>query len=236
MGELIKDISKLQEEVKSAKLAQDTEIKDLREKVTDDLKSEIAESLEEDVRTMIADMIATEVEEEMAEWGSQPSVSSLVTALERMVNANQKLVDASTIQLNNSQSRHANSKVDIPDDLNTPLHKIKRRDNTISELFPDSLRVLFSYDDNQLVGLLREYDLNPLTKHSENLNRFLTFIGVNVSVPDQLVDFVEEEQPPAYPTRDTAGYQDERTQRLSTRRRSSASEKSAGTSWYYPFG
>jgi len=29
----------------------------------------------------------------------------------------------------------------------------------------------------QLVRLIKEYDLQPLDKHSENLNRFLIFIG-----------------------------------------------------------
>lgn len=51
---------------------------------------------------MIAEVVVAEVEEEMADWGSQPGVPALVNALERMANTNKKLVDATAIQLNNS--------------------------------------------------------------------------------------------------------------------------------------
>ena len=75
-------------------------------------------------------------------------------------------------------------------------------DGRVSELFPASLRVLFSYDGGQrclitvrtkhinnppaaqLSQLLAEYNLHLLEKHSENLNRFLIFIGT--SPPSQL--------------------------------------------------
>jgi len=227
MDDLTYDISKLQEEVNSIKLAQDAQIKELRVKVTKDLKDEIAEALEEDVGAVITEAIAKEVEEEMVNWGTQPGVSAFVRALEKMVKENEEESKASKIQLDNSVSRHANSTIDIPDDLNRPLRKIKRRDDSVCEQFPESVGALFSYDGDQLASLLKGYNLQLLSKHSENLNRFLTFIGVTASVPDQLVDFVEE-QPPAYPAKDIGGY--ERIQR-STRRRSSASEKSAG-GWY----
>lgn len=80
-------------------------------------------------------------------------------------------------------------------DLNAKLKPIKRPDGGVSELFPETLRELFSHDgkqhrlamdsamriDNpqgeQLFRLVKEHELRPLETHSENLSRFLIFIG-----------------------------------------------------------
>jgi len=93
------------------------------------------------------------------------------------------------------RSRHANSTLDVQDDFDVRLRPIKRRDGGVSELFPISLRELFSYDGMQrcsvmdlarrinttkaekLVRLMKWHNLRPLGKPSENLNRFLIFIG-----------------------------------------------------------
>lgn len=102
-----------------------------------------------------------------------------------------------------SLARYANSTIDIPDDLNRPLREIKCQDGVVGELFPQSVGVLFSYDgrprhlitfredinpppDNKLLKLLNEYRLRPLPKHSENLNRFLTFIGTSPPVQSHI--------------------------------------------------
>lgn len=81
------------------------------------------------------------------------------------------------------------------DDFNVKLKPIKRRDGSISELFPANLRELFSCDGKQhcpvmdfvarinnpkadrVFQLIKEHNLRPLEKHSENLSRFLSFIG-----------------------------------------------------------
>ena len=101
-------------------------------------------------------------------------------------------------------SRHANSTLDIETDFNAKLKPIKHKDGHVSEIFPKTLRELFSYDgkhrrpvmdlmmggDNlqaeQLVWLIREYGLHPLERHSENLNRFLIFLGEPRSTQHQL--------------------------------------------------
>ena len=93
-------------------------------------------------------------------------------------------------------SRHANSTLDIQDDFSTNLEVIRRQDGYISEHFPMNLRELFSYDGKQyhpiwmirtsrankpqasrLVEMIEGYGLQPLDKHTENLTRFLIFIG-----------------------------------------------------------
>lgn len=232
-GELLQDISKLQDMVKRTKIAQDNQIKDLREEVASNVKKDITKMLEDEISVIIKDSIAAQVEVEMADWGNKPRVPKLVNALEAMVETNNILLEDGRNQLENSLARHANSTIEIQGDFNTTLKQIKRKDGRVSELFPASLRYLFSYEAAKLIRLLEEYDLHPLEKHNENLNRFLIFIGVNISVPDQLVEFMEE-QLPAYPLGNTAGFRDEKTER-STRRRSSASERGGNTAWYNVF-
>ena len=46
--------------------------------------------------------------------------------------------------------------------------------------------VLTTPQAEQLLQLMKEHDLNPLDKHSENLNRFLLFIGKPRSTRYQL--------------------------------------------------
>ena len=46
-------------------------------------------------------------------------------------------------------ARHANATIDIQDDFNTTLKQIKHKDGFVSEMFPTSLRDLFSYDGMQ---------------------------------------------------------------------------------------
>ena len=48
------------------------------------------------------------------------------------------------------QSRHANSTLDVQTDFGANLKPIKRQDGSVSELFPGSLRELFSLDSKDI--------------------------------------------------------------------------------------
>jgi len=63
---------------------------------------------------------------------------------------------------------------------------------------PQNLKELFSYDEKRLLKLFDDYGLLKLNTHLENLNRFLAFIGLRFSIPEQSLDFLD--QPPAYPS------------------------------------
>ena len=109
-----------------------------------------------------------------------------------------------SISISLRRSRHANSEIGIPDDLDTPLEKIKHIDGKISELFPATVGELLTYDRRQcypitvrgkhtntskavkLTRLLEEYHLRPLEKYNENFNRFLIFIGTPPAARYQL--------------------------------------------------
>lgn len=51
---------------------------------------------------MIKEVVAEEVEEEMAGWGSQPNVSAFVNSLRKIVQENDELCKPTEIQLDNS--------------------------------------------------------------------------------------------------------------------------------------
>jgi len=99
-----------------------------------------------------------------------------------------------------SRSRHDNSTFDEQADFETSLSKIKLPDGRVSKAFPRTLKDLFSYDEHQLLQLFDDYGLRKLNTHLENLNRFLAFIGLRFSIPEQPTDFLGE--PPAYPSPD----------------------------------
>ncbi|KAF9648760.1 hypothetical protein BDM02DRAFT_3186864 [Thelephora ganbajun] len=202
LKDLLQAISKLGEDVNKVKLVQNAKIKAIRDEAKEDIKNQFACSMENEIQSFIMDTIATQVKKEMDEWSSKDDIKEFVGALPNMVNENNVLLRETRIHFENSRSRHANSTLDIRDDFSASLKAIKCQHGHVSELFPKSLRELFSYDDERLVQLIKDHNLCPLDKYNENLSRFLVFIGMNASIPDQVIDFMEE-KPPAYPLGNT---------------------------------
>lgn len=233
---LLKDVSELQAEVTDLKLAQNDKFEEIRNGIRDNTMEEIAKMLKGDIDTMIAGSVAEHVEKEMAIWATESDTENLSMELECAIEANNAILEDGKTQLENSQSRYANSTFDILDDFNKSLTPLKRHDGCVSELFPASLRLLFAYSSTKLLRLLEEYNLHALDRPAENLNRFLIFIGINACIPEQLVDALEEEHPPAYPHGSIPCSLRE-SDRKSSRRYSSASEKSSNAFvWSSIFG
>ena len=103
------------------------------------------------------------------------------------------------------QSRHENSILDLQDlDLDVKLSTIQCPNGHVSTEFPRTLNELLSYDctwylpvvdfkmfvykprGEKLTKLLKEYHLLPLKQHTENLNRFLAFVGKFQSAANKL--------------------------------------------------
>jgi len=194
---LLREISKLGEEVDKVKLDQASQVKAIQDDVKKNTKNQILESVGATIQSLIADEVAAQTKAKMEEWARKPKAVEFVNDLQGTASGNIVTLGEARITLDNSLSRHANSTLDIQDDFSTNLKIIRRKDGYISEHFPMNLRELFSYDAPRLVELIEGYDLNPLDKHTENLTRFLIFIGVNQTIPDQLVN-VSDERPPAY--------------------------------------
>ncbi|KAF9790612.1 hypothetical protein BJ322DRAFT_1037371 [Thelephora terrestris] len=177
IGELRQDISTLQAEVEHTKLAQNNRIDEILDEVKNDTKDEIAKRLEGDIGAIITESVAEQVKQQVETWARKFDAPKFVAKLERGLERNNGLLERGITQLENSRSRHANSTFDIYDDFTMPLGPIKRKDGGVSDLFPGSLRDLFSYDAITLRQLLEEYHLHPLREPADNLNRFLIFIG-----------------------------------------------------------
>lgn len=229
MGELFEDIAEFQLEVKDVILDQDMRIRQLRREVENDIKDDIFEMLEGDISVIIEESVTEGIQQEMTRIGSKPGMTKLVNRLRHIVEANDALLEDGKIHLENSRSRHSNSFLDLYDDFRKPIERIKRKDGDVSDLFPRSLKELFSYDSNKVLRLLEDYNLYSLERHSENLNRFLIFIGINVSIPDQLIDPVDE-QPPAYQHGATVGFLNEKMRKTARRPSTSSSSEKSVTS------
>jgi hypothetical protein len=56
----------------------------------------------DEISAMIADSVATQVEEEMIEWGSKPRVAKLASSLESMLKENNFLLEGAQLQRDNA--------------------------------------------------------------------------------------------------------------------------------------
>jgi hypothetical protein len=195
--QLFQEISKLGADIGKAKRDQAGRIEAIKDEIKNRTESQVLQSVEGRIDTLIADAVAARVREEMMDWGKKPGVKKFAGELQTTVDRNNLLVEGATITLENLRARHSNSTLDVQEDHEIKLTAIKREDGKISETFPINLRELFSYQSEQLAQLFEEYGLRPLEKHTENLNRFLAFIGVSASIPDQPIN-TSDEQPPAY--------------------------------------
>lgn len=124
-SDLLQDVSRLQDEITAVRLAQDTEIKEIKDKVKVDLKEDIAKMLRYvmivhrriycipdtqpptmlhrgEISAMITNTVAAQVQAEMAEWGSKPRVQKLVDALQNVAESDDALLEGCNIQLENS--------------------------------------------------------------------------------------------------------------------------------------
>lgn len=205
--ELFQEISELGKDIGKAKRDQASRIKEIKDDVKNKTETQVLRSVEGRIDTLIADAVAARVREEMVGWGKKPGIKKFAGELQTTVDQNNVLVEGATITLENLRARHSNSTLDVQEDHGIKLTAIKRGDGQTSETFPINLRELFSYQPEQLAQLFEEYGLRPLEKHTENLNRFLAFIGVSASIPDQPIN-TSDEQPPAYAN--TGGAKDEK--------------------------
>jgi len=194
---LLQEISKLSQDVNKLKRDQGAQIKTITDDVRKNTKNQILESVGDRIQSLIVEAVAAQTKKNMHEWSKESTTKETVKALQETADQNNGVLGEARVTLENSLSRHANSTLDLQDDFSTKLKTIRRQDGCVSELFPLNLRELFSYDDERLVQLLKQYGLRPLGKHIDNLTRFLIFIGVNQCIPDQLVN-TSDEQPPAY--------------------------------------
>jgi 23S rRNA pseudoU1915 N3-methylase RlmH len=201
MDDLRQDISSLSKEIADTKTEQQTKIKELRDEVKENVKQDIVASMSQKMSRQIEGAVRVQIAVEMREWGNREETNTLANNLKKMADENNSMLIEAEVMLENSRARHTNSTLDEHADFRSNLSKIKRKDGTTSELFPTSLKDLFSYDEKRVLQLLKSYGLQPLTTDIENLNRFLTFIGLKFTLPDQPLGSLED-TPPAYQSPD----------------------------------
>jgi len=160
------------------------------------LVDQITKTMKFEIETSIRESIEAQVKAVVADWGRSDDTKKFVQNLKSMAQEDDKLCREAQVKLDNSRSRHENSTLDEHADFETDLSKIKLPDGTVSKTFPRTMKKLFSYDETRLLILFNEYDLQKLDTHLENLNRFLAFIGLRFSIPQQSLDLLDN--PPEY--------------------------------------
>ncbi|KAF9650978.1 hypothetical protein BDM02DRAFT_1014666 [Thelephora ganbajun] len=196
MGDLQQEINSLKKDIEGTRAAQKKQIDDLRSDVKNNVKEEITKTMWAEIEKKITESVEAQVKIEVGQWGQSALTKKFAGGLKSMIQVNSDLHQEAQVIFDNSRSRHENSTLDEQADFETGLSKIKLPNGDVSNIFPRTLKELFSYDEYQLLQLFDEYGLRRLDTHLENLNRFLAFIGLRFSIPEQSLDFLDE--PPAY--------------------------------------
>jgi len=167
-------IHQLRRQMRNQEKHQDGRINDIRVLVRDNLKVQIAEHLREQIAEQIKAEIAHQVKDEV----SNQIETHLPIPLAIQAAESQEQLAEVKVSLQNTEARRHNNHLGRTS-LDEPLAPLLRADGTASEKYPASLRALFSYEPDVVKELLQEYGLPPHPVREGNLNRFMSFVGVN---------------------------------------------------------
>ncbi|KAJ6576835.1 hypothetical protein B0H10DRAFT_2179780 [Mycena sp. CBHHK59/15] len=121
------------------------------------IRADVAEQVKQQVDVQIQEHIPVSLKQQAAKNRTQ-------------------LLDART-SLINSEARKKNAGLQI-EHLDEGLAKVLKADGTNGKLFPADLRSLLSYDAGDVRELVKEYGLVEDEVREENINRFLSHLGI----------------------------------------------------------
>lgn len=139
-------------------------IRDIQKEVEAQVEEEVDRIVEEQFTKYLKELLPDALKKELAETKAR--------------------LDASRVELHNSESIEANALLRVPergDGLNRQMiHKLQRSDGTVSSLFPKTLQDAFDLDKETCKTLLEDYGLEVShNARSESLlNSFLKLCGI----------------------------------------------------------
>jgi len=171
-------IHQLRRQMRNQEKHQDARMNDIRTLVRDNLKVQIAEHMREQIEEQIKAEIALQVKDEVS---NQIATHMPIPLAIQAAESQEQLAEV-RVSLQNSDARRHNGHLGRTN-LEEPLLPLFRTDGTASPLYPSCLKVLFSYELEDINDLLRDYDLPEHRIREGGANRFMAYVGV----PFQLI-------------------------------------------------
>ncbi|TFK74039.1 hypothetical protein BDN72DRAFT_893486 [Pluteus cervinus] len=181
------ELQSLQEKWKAQVMKQDQEIKDMEERLKQEviasMRSAIKEKAYEAVRPQIADKVRQRVREELVRGSLSPA--------EHQAQRHTRIIEETRVLLHNADARRVNSNLESPNALLSPLRLSPSQaipspggvplPTPVSPRFPTDIKGVLSMKPDEARGLLQEYGLPqaPVRDHEANLNQILSYIGIN---------------------------------------------------------
>lgn len=168
-------IAALNQEI--AKNDSEPTFKEIKSRLRDQIRQQVAIS----VKSRAPDWIRDEVSRQVKEQVDIQIMEHLPETLQQQANESKRQLNEMRISLQNSESRLANSFIQLTNP-NDPLAPILTSEGKTSPLYPPNTRCLFGYDLESAKGLNKDYELGESDDLSTNLQQFLKHIGTSVEV------------------------------------------------------
>jgi len=166
-------IQALRRQMRHQDRRQDARIEEVKHVVKNVLKDQIADEM----RPQIGDHVRQEIAMQVREQVSAQLKEHMPISLEEQAADSKKQLAEVRNSLTNSEARRANSTL-RSHNLDDPLEEILKTDGSRSELFPQDLKTLFTYDSARARALVRDFGLTEHESRERNLNRFMAHIGI----------------------------------------------------------
>jgi len=171
------EIQILRDEIRSRTKENDDAIKEMKNSVEVEVKRQINSQMK-GLQADITAKIKSEIKRQVSEQVDVQIKEHLPVTLKDQLDESKKQLEVVNSSLKNSEARRKNSALRVPRDLDELLTDAATPDGGVSAFFPNDLRALFAYDLEQSQSLARDYRL-PVSKiKTENLNSFMSHIGI----------------------------------------------------------
>jgi hypothetical protein len=150
----------------------------LEEQSLKDLQKQVDEEIKLSMDTLVKEEVEAYLKKETP------------AALQKELQERKEQLKEAHRDLHNSESKRLNALL-RDRNRNEPLHKIYRKDGTVSDRFPKTLDELFNIDAETCKLLVEEYSLPPSSSKDGDLNRFMIFCGVQYQMVRRGNDIVQ---------------------------------------------
>ncbi|SJK97863.1 uncharacterized protein ARMOST_01118 [Armillaria ostoyae] len=170
---ILKEIEDLRAAVKANSAREKEEVGHVKNRVHEELKREILDSLRPHITSEIKGVIEKEAKIQV----DKQIEKHIAIPLPKQKEETKERLSEVQVSLTNSKARIANAAITL-EHMNDKLEPLLKKDGERSKVYPADLTSLFAYDLKMVRELLHDYGLESDTDLRVNLNRFLDYIGI----------------------------------------------------------
>jgi len=173
----VRQISDLRKQLVKKDKRQDEKIREIEQLLREVLQHQIVDHLKGQITLQIEDIIEQEVQEQVKlQLGHH-----IPPKLQESVANQKRQLDEVQYAMRNSEARRANGQL-RSNNLHGPMLPLLPMSGLPSTLFPTDMSELLNMDADNVVELLKYYDITPAATREENLNKFMRFCNIGYQV------------------------------------------------------